>query len=176
MYNVLEKLRAEEPLTKKDREIHEKGLVSVLQDLHDELDSTVAVAYGWPLDLGEKEILERLVSLNAERAAEEAAGLVRYLRPEYQTPKGVQAELETGTEAKTAEAAERQKVAWPRELPARVQAIQSELASSAEPITLEMINERFTGGRNRMQQVEALLKTLEVLGLVQRTEDDAYVS
>src|SRR5690606_21758576 len=51
MYNVLEKLRAGEVLTAKDKSVHEKGLVSVLKYLHDELDAAVAEAYGWPADL-----------------------------------------------------------------------------------------------------------------------------
>lgn len=44
-------------------------------------------------------ILERLVALDAERAAEEARGLVRWLRPEFQNPSAatipVQAEIHT---------------------------------------------------------------------------------
>src|SRR5690554_1591984 len=47
MYNVLEKLRAEEPLTAKEKTIHEQGLVSVLRELHDDLDRAVFDAYGW---------------------------------------------------------------------------------------------------------------------------------
>ena len=47
MYNVLEKLRFGEPLTAKDKTIHEQGLVSVLAQLHDELDAAVFDAYGW---------------------------------------------------------------------------------------------------------------------------------
>ena len=43
-------------------------------------------AYGWPVTLTEEEILERLVALNAERAAEEQRGLIRWLRPEFQNP------------------------------------------------------------------------------------------
>ena len=43
-------------------------------------------AYGWPVTLTNEEILARLVALNAERAAEEAQGLIRWLRPEYQAP------------------------------------------------------------------------------------------
>ena len=86
MYNVLEKLRAGEPLTAKDKTVHEQGLVSVLRQLHDELDAAVCDAYGWPVTLTDEEILARLVALNAERAAEEAQGLVRWLRPEYQAP------------------------------------------------------------------------------------------
>ncbi|ACR01340.1 class I SAM-dependent DNA methyltransferase [Thauera aminoaromatica] len=47
MYNVLEKLRAGDTLTPKERTIHEQGLVSVLRELHDALDSAVFEAYGW---------------------------------------------------------------------------------------------------------------------------------
>jgi len=32
----------------------------------------VAAAYGWPADLTDEQILERLLALNLERAAEEA--------------------------------------------------------------------------------------------------------
>ncbi len=47
LYNVLEKLRAGEPLTAKDKAVHAAGLVSVLKQLHDELDAAVLAAYGW---------------------------------------------------------------------------------------------------------------------------------
>ena len=50
----------------------------------DDLDAAVATGYGWPADLSEPEILTRLVALNAERFAEERAGQIRCLRPEYQ--------------------------------------------------------------------------------------------
>jgi hypothetical protein len=98
LYNVLDKLRRGEPLSAKDKTLHEQGLVSVLQSLHDELDAVVLAAYGWS-DLGPvpgsnetaraawtETLLERLVALNAQRAAQEAAGTVRWLRPEFQDP------------------------------------------------------------------------------------------
>ncbi|MDZ4377700.1 MAG: type IIL restriction-modification enzyme MmeI [Xanthomonadaceae bacterium] len=47
IYNVLEKLRSGEPLSAKERGTHEQGLVSVLRQLHDELDAAVLDAYGW---------------------------------------------------------------------------------------------------------------------------------
>ena len=47
IYNVLEKLRAEKPLNAKEKEIHDKGLVSILKQLHDDLDEAVFAAYGW---------------------------------------------------------------------------------------------------------------------------------
>jgi hypothetical protein len=84
MYNVLEKLRSGEALTAKEKKIHDDGLVSVLKKIHDDLDAAVFDAYGWPATLTDDEILERLVSLNHERAAEEKRGLVRWLRPEFQ--------------------------------------------------------------------------------------------
>ncbi|MEX0670696.1 MAG: DNA methyltransferase [Pirellulales bacterium] len=84
MYNVLEKLRSGEALTIKDKKIHDDGLVSVLKKIHDDLDAAVFDAYGWPATLTDDEILERLVALNHERAAEEKRGLIRWLRPEFQ--------------------------------------------------------------------------------------------
>jgi hypothetical protein len=47
MYNVLEKLRSGEPLNAKEKDIHDKGLVSVLKQIHDEIDHAVLEAYGW---------------------------------------------------------------------------------------------------------------------------------
>jgi hypothetical protein len=38
---------------------------------HKKLDGAVAAAYGWPVDLSDEQILEKLLALNLERAAEE---------------------------------------------------------------------------------------------------------
>ena len=88
MYNVLEKLRSGEALTAKEKKIHDDGLVSVLKKIHDDLDAAVFDAYGWPVTLTDDEILERLVALNHERAAEEKRGLIRWLRPDFQNKGG----------------------------------------------------------------------------------------
>ncbi|MDP2825242.1 MAG: hypothetical protein Q8O52_21490, partial [Sulfuritalea sp.] len=94
LYNVLEKLRVGTGMTAKEKAIHEKGLVAVLRQLHEELDAAVLDAYGWS-DLGvagwhdqpeEQTLLERLVALNSQRRAEEAQGHIRWLRPEFQNP------------------------------------------------------------------------------------------
>jgi hypothetical protein len=84
MYNVVEKLRAGVPLTAKEKIVHEHGLISVLKKIHDDLDALVFDAFGWPHILTDEQILERLVALNAERAAEERREIVRWLRPEFQ--------------------------------------------------------------------------------------------
>jgi hypothetical protein len=128
LYNVLEKLRTEEPLSAKEKLIHEQGLVSVLRSLHDELDAAVLQAYGWsdlaPMLADHRAaasdaraaavdtLLERLVALNARRAAEEAAGTVRWLRPEFQNPGaagGTPATMDVDTEADTPISAPRPK-------------------------------------------------------------------
>ena len=43
-----------------------------LDMIHKQLDAAVAAAYGWPADLTDDQILEKLLALNLERAAEEA--------------------------------------------------------------------------------------------------------
>jgi type II restriction/modification system DNA methylase subunit YeeA len=43
-----------------------------LDNAHKTLDAAVAAAYGWPADLTDDQILEKLLALNLERAAEEA--------------------------------------------------------------------------------------------------------
>jgi len=39
---------------------------------HKKLDAAVCAAYGWPADISDEQILERLLKLNLERAAEES--------------------------------------------------------------------------------------------------------
>ena len=173
MYNVLEKLRSGEALTAKEKAIHEQGLVSVLKQIHDDLDAAVAESYGWPAELSDDEILERLVALNTERAAEEERGLVRWLRPEYQNPGGrrqTQGELigeDKTTVAATTKSAKTKvkKQPWPKSLPERVRALRG-LLSEREPLTVQEIAGRFS--RARVDAVEELLETLVDLGQARR--------
>lgn len=174
LYNVLEKLRAGQPLTDKEKTIHDQGLVAVLQALHDDLDAAVAAAYGWPPGLPDDALLERLVALNHQRAAEEAQGFVRYLRPAYQNPEGVAQMALDVTDApatSTTEKATRQP--WPKTLPERIQAVQRALAATDRPATAADLASRFI--RAQKKQVQTLLETLEALGHVRRTDDGRFV-
>ena len=65
----------------------DKGLILILKEHHEKLDRLVFEAYGWPDTLTEEQILEKLVALNHERAAEERRGHVRWLQPDYQIPR-----------------------------------------------------------------------------------------
>jgi len=47
-----------------------------LDNLHKDLDRAVLAAYGWPEDIGDEELLERLLALNLERAEEEERGIL----------------------------------------------------------------------------------------------------
>ncbi len=201
MYNVLEKLRSGEELTAKDKHIHEKGLVSVLKQIHDELDAAVFDAYGWPHDLTDEEILERLVALNHERAEEEKRGLIRWLRPEFQNPAGGKADVQTelelegdsddegdateeqpakgkGTKKKPAKAKEKSKApakaAWPKKLPEQVATVRQSLQDHKGPTTSEAIATRFKSVK--ADTVEELLDTLVLIGQARLLPDGRYVA
>lgn len=52
-----------------------------LRNAHAKLDAAVADAYGWPHDLSDEQILDRLLALNLERAAEEEATRTKNAQP-----------------------------------------------------------------------------------------------
>ena len=196
MYNVLEKLRSGEPLTVEERVIHEQGLVSVLRQIHDELDAAVLDAYGWsdllpllrvahgndaPTEGQTREdakrafdeaVLERLVALNAERAAEEARGLVRWLRPDFQNPQSTpqQAEIETVDDvhetddvpAVATPAAKPQP--WPKDAVAQVRAVADALSAAAAPLSIDDIAARFTARGPWKKRLPQLLDMLVAMG------------
>ncbi|MDF7826413.1 hypothetical protein P4B35_20455 [Pontiellaceae bacterium B12227] len=184
MYNVLTKLRSGEALTAKEKTIHEQGLVSVLKQIHDELDAAVAAAYGWPADLADAEILERLVALNTARAAEEAQGTIRWLRPEFQCPEeqgalnvdgassSVQHEQRASANATKLEAPSTKKQPWPKSLPDQVQTLRAALAAAPGPVTAEQLARTFS--RARTDRVADLLETLATLGQAQKMPNGRY--
>jgi len=173
MYNVLEKLRANEPIEGKDREIYDQGLISILRDLHDQIDAAVADAYGWPADLSDEEILLRLVALNKERAEEEARGHIRWLRPDYQNPTGQQAAKGKTADMDLGVVAKIEKTPWPKTLPDQIAAVREALTEMGEA-TPEQIARRFV--RARVATVEPLMDSLAALGQAERNDDGMYAA
>jgi len=174
MYNVLEKLGAGQRIEGKDREIYDQGLIGILRGLHDQIDAAVAEAYGWPADLSENEILHRLVDLNRERAAEEARGLVRWLRPDYQNPqgravatKGEQGALDIGPTETNA------KTPWPKTMPDQIAAVRAALHDLGEA-TPDQIARRFH--RVQSRSVQPLLEILSALGQARLTDAGRFAS
>jgi hypothetical protein len=173
MYNVLEKLRAGDVIEGKDKDIYDQGLIGILRDLHDQIDSAVADAYGWPVDLSDEDILLRLVALNKERAEEEARGHIRWLRPEYQNPTGVQATKGKTTDMDLGVVAKIEKAPWPKTLPEQIAAVREALSEMGEA-TPEQIARRFV--RGRAVTVEPLMDSLAALGQAERGEDGRYAA
>lgn len=87
IYNLRDRQRSGQLADLIEVERAKAARVGIIDRLHEQIDAEVAAAYGWPADLPPAEIVARLVALNAERAAEEKAGKVRWLRPEYQIPR-----------------------------------------------------------------------------------------
>ncbi len=216
MYNVLDALRLGRTLTAKEKLTHTHGLVSVLAELHDRIDALVLQAYGWAdlapalvgqaggtlpwpekpaaLAAAEEELLQRLVALNAERAAEEARGEVRWLRPEFQDPARraagaalvlptpVQEEIaqeaqpaaSTTTPASATPQAGRKVPAaslrrpWPASLPEQVRAVADALAAAPGAVDEALLAETFTGRGPWKKRLPGILLTLEALGRARR--------
>ena len=206
LYNVLERVRELEngydvpPLTAKEKDIHEAGLVSVLKDIHDDIDRAVFEAYGWadliPALVGkpgatmpsphktpeqeeaEEELLTRLVALNQERAAEERRGIVRWLRPDYQFPK-------LGHKVKTPEDVEQVEAqlvvpapadgrpAWPKDEMDRISIVRDMLSRAPGPVAPQTLGVAFSGKNSarRTRGVEKALQTLVAAGVAQQGID-----
>ncbi len=179
LYNVLEKVKRGEAMSKKEQGVHERGLVAVLNHLHEEIDRAVFAVYGWPYDLEDAEILTRLVALNQERRAEEAMGEIRWLRPEYQAPDDVYAaakdkQAEFGLPAPATAILRNVKLRWPKALPERITSIRAILGGQAEPLYAEEISRAFFWHKTRNDDVKDILTALVALGLAHRLEDNRY--
>ncbi len=181
IYNVLEKVRAGTVLSVKDKIVQGAALVSTLKQLHDELDSAVADAYGWPWPLAETEILGRVVALNTARAAEEAQGQIRWLRPDYQIPlfvgdtqsalglddgtPGNRTSVPTGREKPVPGHSkiqnQKSKTPWPKLLAERVRAVEMALAAEEKPATAAELSKCFL--RAKPAEVAEILETLVTL-------------
>ena len=196
MYNVLEALKAGRDLTAKEKAIHTQGLVGVLKELHDELDAAVLTAYGLQVGISNDALLTHLVTLNAQRALEEKAGKVRWLRPEFQNPAlkvaansllnqkllapvsiGLQADLMLENDPKTSKTGKTTTPtavqAWPGTLPAQVSAIAQLLASAGAALSLSDIEASFKGKGPWKKGLPRILETLAALGRARREGGDA---
>ncbi|SFQ31707.1 hypothetical protein [Hymenobacter arizonensis] len=148
--------------------------------LHQQLDAAVAEAYAWPAPLPEAEILTRLVRLNLERAQEEAAGHVRYLRPAYQA-KSLKNEQLTMNSGLTTQPAEKLLTPnsslltdFPKELAQQMQAVREVVQQAGTALTVAEVATRFK--RLKPDKAEPLLATLAALSLLRQTPDGAYVA
>ncbi|TDK37613.1 class I SAM-dependent DNA methyltransferase [Rhizobium deserti] len=203
MYNVLERIRELDngcdvpPLTDVERDLHQAGLISVLKDIHDNIDRAVLSAYGCEdlipelvgkpgatvpsphkeetQEQAEQELLTRLVALNRERAAEEKRGVVRWLRPDYQIPKlGGKASSDDEhvgmLDVQLPSNGER--LRWPSDGLEQIRLVRDLLAKAPAPTPPDAIASVFDGRNTekRKGRVAEVLETLVATGMA-RTGD-----
>ena len=200
LYNLLERVRELDagigaPLTPAERDSYDAGQIAILKDLHDAIDAAVFAAYGWD-DLGarligrpggttpsphrhadqqaaEEELLVRLVALNQQRAAAEKAGMVHWLRPDFQRPRlaarvrneQIEADLDVALVAADAR--------WPADGLDQIRSVRDLLARAAAPISVPALAATFAGRNSpaRRKRVEQVLETLVATGAARH--DDA---
>ena len=188
MYNVMEKLRAGEELTDNDQTVNQRGLITTLLADHDELDRITFSAYGWS-DLAEQlvgrpgattplpdksadqaeaeeELLMRLVELNKQRVQEEAQGMIRWLRPEYQAPDSIQQQADIthrAVAAKSEVVVSKGKATFPKTIPEQLRLLREELAQRSH--TTDSLAELFK--RKPLKSVEEGLKSLVAVGVAE---------
>lgn len=175
MYNLLEKLRKGETFTEADKTYNNKALVSTLKQIHDELDHAVFDAYGWQ-DLKDNQktkaeieeiILERLVSLNAERAEEERNGIIRWLRPEYQAPNEVTQQLLTEVmETEETVIIPTEQKTFPKQPKDQLATIRDLLRTNTNEWTVEQIAAQFKNGGKYKNTITENLERLEWFGIL----------
>lgn len=177
LYNCLEQVRSGAPLDAKAEAIKQRGLVVILRDLHDAIDRLTHAAYGWPKAQTDAETVARLVALNRERAAEEAEGRVRWLRPTYQKPRSGLAPAQTRSLSlvPAVEATTRSRPAFPADHYEQPLAVQAAL-QTAGPIAPSDLARRFSGGVRLEPRISRVLATLHRYGHVERLADGRWIA
>ncbi len=178
-------------MTAKERNAYDKGLVAVLKSFHADLDAAVLDAYGWNDNPSDEQLLERLVALNSERRAEEAAGHTRWLRPDFQAPPatislpfkgragegmGSETALEEPHPPSNSPLEGGRVTARPASLPEQIAALANALNTSPQSET--DLATRFTGKgkwKTRLPELLATLATLATLGRARQLEDGRWL-
>lgn len=209
LYNALERLRELEngcnvsPMSNAERDVHQAGLISVLKEIHDDIDRATLTAYGWQdlipelvgkpgatlpsphkseaQEQAEEELLSRLVALNQERAAEEKRGIVRWLRPDYQIPKlgpkaPKPAEEHIGVlDIELPDVTEKPR--WPTDGLEQIRLVRDLLSRAPAPLPPDAIAMVFDGRTTarRRERIEEVLETLVVTGVVRTGQVEGQI-
>ncbi|WP_187334600.1 class I SAM-dependent DNA methyltransferase [Novosphingopyxis iocasae] len=206
MYNVLERYRELDakadvvPLSEKELDIAKAAQITVLKEIHDDIDAQVFAAYGWE-DLGkrlvgkpgattpsphksadqeaaEEELLVRLVALNQERAAEEKRGQVRWLRPEYQRPRlAHKVKGQDALDIELVEAGVVEERAWPAKDLDQIRALRDLLHEAEAPLPADALATLFKGRTTpkRKARVADVLETLVATGAARHTDEGYFL-
>ena len=137
-------------------------------------EPTPEAGYAFEYDVTEHHPDGSTTKVNSERAKEEASGLVRWLRPDYQNPGGGQTQqaalaVELEPQAKPGKSRPG-KLPWPKTLAERVKAVSAALAGVKEPVTAAEIARHFA--RARAVDADEILETLCAVGKARRGQVD----
>lgn len=161
-------------LEAKYRSIAERGEVSLIRQYQRQIDEAMAEAYGWPNDLDPEAMLIKLVALNDERAEEERAGQIRWVRPAFQAKSHPTKPSQTILQLHKAEKAKVLERVWPNALPDQVVAVASVVARSNKPLSAQDVSRLFKG--KRAATVMPVLDALAGMGMVRKLEDGRYAA
>lgn len=170
LYNVFEKLRTDDGraanLTEDEAQIRERGSVLILKELHDKIDALVFEAYGWPADSSDQEILNRLVALNMERAAEERRGFIRWLRPDYQIEKSGPLAHKADKVQAISVSRKPAKKSFPKDNSEQSAEVLQFIRSADAPIAPDEIAAQYSKAEKVVGNVREILTALDRLGVV----------
>ena len=113
-------------------------------------------------------ILDRLVTLNAQRAEEERNGHIRWLRPEYQAPNEVRTQtvIEGVGESEEIAIAPAEIKTFPKQPKDQLAAIRDLLRTSNNPWTIAQIAAQFKNGGKNKSAISENLERLEWFGIL----------
>ena len=169
--NLLQTIRAgTHALSDAERDIYDRGLAAIIEQRLSVIDTLVASAYGFAAHQPAEDILTALVELNRTRVAEEAAGLIRYVRPTFQAPAYAAPapqllDLRVSTP-------ERQFIAWPLNLSEQVTAVANVLSAATVPLRANDVASAFKGKRS--STVIPVLEALAAMGQARKLRDGRY--
>ena len=117
------------------------------------------------------------MALNAERAAEERQGLIRWLRPEYQIPLHSPRAERPATEPaleKTAAETQASRKPWPKNIIEQSKAIYDLARSAKHVLTVDWLAGHFL--RANRSQITDLLESFATIGRLRQVRSGEYES
>ena len=168
LYNARARIGLGDPVSDAERAIYDQGRVGIIDHLHQRLDQLVAKAYGWPDDLADSQIVERLLQMNQARAEQEEQGDIRFLRPAYQAGKVRQG---VASPAQPLLPTSKEKALLPEQPGVLASSLLSILRRQGVPMSPTELIDEFEGSRPRAKRlIIHTLKVLAVAGSVQMTD------
>ncbi|GAW39980.1 hypothetical protein SH203_00367 [Brevundimonas sp. SH203] len=169
LYNDRARMGRAEALTEAERAAQEAACIGLIDHLHQRLDQQVSRAYGWPDDLTDAQIVDRLIGLNQARADREASGEIAFVRPAYQADKVRQVAVVRRPQPTLPTS--REKALLPEEPGVLASSLLAILRKEGVPMSPGDLVDAFEGSRPRARRlITHTLKVLAVAGSVQLTD------